>query len=168
MKDADVTNPYLERVRSELVDPALQIKTIEDELCAAIGKALGRQGEKVQFAIREMTDAHARYRERIHAKDYEEALKSAHHHNEARKRSIKARWELLVHRQAVGFTVDNYTVVHTTFPIGGALPLTMEELRANISKNFGELKNDDTVVEKPPNKAWGDQLSWWQRVGRWK
>ena len=57
VKDTDVTNPYLDRVRSEVVDPALQIKTIEDELCAAIGKALGRQGEKVQIAIREMNEA---------------------------------------------------------------------------------------------------------------
>ena len=168
MKDTDVTNPYLDRVRSEVVDPALQIKTIEDELCAAIGKALGRQGEKVQIAIREMNEARARYLERIHAQDDEEALKLAHHHNDARKRAIKARWELLVHRQAVGFTVDNHTVVHTTFPIDDALPLTIEEIRAIISEDFGYLKNDNTVEEKPPNKAWGDQLSWWQRVGRWK
>jgi ribosome-binding ATPase YchF (GTP1/OBG family) len=91
VKDTDVTNPYLDRVRSEVVDPALQIKTIEDELCAAIGKALGRQGEKVQIAIREMNEARARYLERIHAQDDEEALKLAHHHNDARKRAIKAR-----------------------------------------------------------------------------
>jgi hypothetical protein len=64
--------------------------------------------------------------------------------------------------------VDNHTVVHTTFPIDDALPLTIEEIRAIISEDFGYLKNDNTVEEKPPNKAWGDQLSWWQRVGRWK
>lgn len=118
VKDTDVINPYLDRVRSEVVDPALQIKTIEDELCAAIGKALGKQGEKVKFAIHEMNDARARYLECIHAQAYEGALESAHHHNDARKRAIKARWELLVHRQAVGFTVDNHSVVHKTFPIG--------------------------------------------------
>ena len=52
VKNTDVTNPYLKQVRSEVVDPALQLKTIEDELCGAIGKAWGRQGEKVPFAIR--------------------------------------------------------------------------------------------------------------------
>ncbi len=168
MKDTDVTNPYLDRVRSEVVDPGLQIKTIEDELCAAIGKALGRQGEKVQSAIREMKEARGQYLECLHAQAYEGALESVHRHNNARTRAIKARWELLVHRQAVGFTVDNHTVVHTTFPIGEALPENMNEIRTTISKDIGNSKNDDKFSEQSPKKAWGDQLSGWQRVGRWK
>ncbi|KAL3801001.1 hypothetical protein ACHAW5_000776 [Stephanodiscus triporus] len=168
VKDTDVTNPYLDRVRSEVVDPALQIKTIEDELCAAIGKALGKQGEKVQFALREMKEARAQYLECIHAQAYEGAMESARHHNDARKRAIKARWELLVHRQAVGFTVDNHSVVHKTFPIGEALPEKMEDIRTTVSKDLGDSMNVDAVSDQPPKKAWGDQLSWWERVGRWK
>lgn len=166
MKDTDITNPYLDRVRSEVVDPGLQIKTIEDELCGAIGRALGRQGEKVQSAVRDMTEARTRYLECLEARAYEGALESAHRHNDARKRAIEARWELLVHRQAVGFTVDNHSVVHTTFPIGEALPVNMDEMTALISK--GDSKIVDTLPEQSPKKVWGDQLSWWQRVGRWK
>ncbi|KAL7431835.1 hypothetical protein ACHAXH_005561 [Discostella pseudostelligera] len=171
VKDTDIVNPYLDRVRSEVVDPALHLKTIEDELCGAIGKALGKQGEKVSFAIDEMKVAHTQYLECIHAQSYERALQCAQLHNDARKRAIQARWELLVHRQAVGFTVDNHSVVHKTFPISDALPVTMEEIQNKISSNGGHCdhqpmqKNTEHYRSK---KSWGDQLSWWERVGRWK
>jgi len=160
VKNTDVTNPYLDQMRAEVVDPGLQLKTIEDELCGAIGKALGKQGEKVLIAIREMKKEHARYLECIQDRALEEALESAQRHNEARQRAIKARWELLVHRQAVGFTVDNHSVVHQTFPITEALPVKMEEILEPMS--------NEKSAAKPTKKVWGDQLSWWQRVGRWK
>lgn len=172
VKDTDVVNPYLQRVRSEVVDPALHLKTIEDELCGAIGKALGRQGEKVSFAINEMKEAHAQYLECIHAQCHDKALHFAYLHNDARTRAIHARWELLVHRQAVGFTVDNHSVVHKTFPISNALPIKVEEIRKTIITSSGESCEEEMQVniteQQSTKKAWGDQLSWWERVGRWK
>ena len=42
----DVTNPYLEAIR-QTHDPALHIKTLEEELAGSIGQALGKQGRKV-------------------------------------------------------------------------------------------------------------------------
>ncbi|KAL7524349.1 hypothetical protein ACHAWF_000913 [Thalassiosira exigua] len=167
VKNTDVSNPYLDAVRSEVVDPALQLKTIEDELCGAIGKALGRQGEKVLFALREMDEARFECAEAIGRNSLEEASRSAARHNEARERAIKARWELLVHRQAVGFIVDNHRVVHETFPIGEALPVDAEAMRARMAAGGGD---DAASSERPPpaETRWGDQLSWWQRVGRWK
>jgi len=113
-----------------------------------------------------MTEARTRYLECLEARAYEGVLELAHRHNDARKRAIEARWELLVHRQAVGFTVDNHSVVHTAFPIGEALPVNMDEMTAVISK--GDSKIVDTFSEQSPKKVWVDQLSWWQRVGRWK
>ena len=172
VKDTNVTSPYLERVRSEVVDPAIHIKTIEDELCGAIGKALGKQGEKIAFAIDEMKEAHAQYLECIHAQCYGKALQYAHIHNDARKRAIQARWELLVHRQAVGFTVDNHSVVHNTFPITGALPTLMEDIVKIVSSSGGRCEEamqvNNATEQHCTKKAWGDQLSWWERVGRWK
>lgn len=173
VKNTDVTNPYLDQVRSEVVDPHLQLKTIEDELCGAIGKALGRQGEKVLVAIREMKEERARYVEYIQDSSFEEALQTAQRYNASRERAMKARWELLVHRQAVGFTVDNHSVVHSTFPIGQALPVKLEEIRAlDPPSDGGNSKqrsaDGPSSAEQPAKSAWGDQLSWWQRVGRWK
>lgn len=169
VKNTDVTNPYLDRVRAEVVDPALQLKTIEDELCGAIGKALGKQGEKVLMAIRQMKEEQARYLECIRGRALEDALRSAQLHNDARKRAIKARWELLVHRQAVGFTVDNHRVVIETFPISEApLPEKMEEILAIVSLEDNKPMPEGSSAKKTPKKVWGDQLSWWQSVGRWR
>lgn len=172
VKNTDVTNPYLEQVRAQVVDPALQIKTIEDELCGAIGKALGKQGEKVLFAVREMKQERRDYLAHINGKSFDDAVQSATRYNDARERAMKARWELLVHRQAVGFTVDNHSVVHTTFPIGEPLPEKEEEIKALALPSHGDSDNlsSDTSTEQqqPAKKVWGDQLSWWQQKGRWK
>ncbi|KAL7447110.1 hypothetical protein ACHAXM_011125 [Skeletonema potamos] len=166
VKNSDIkNNPYLDKIRSETVDPALQIKTIEDELCGAIGKALGRQGEKILNAMREMNDHKLRYEESLSEELFHEAIDSANRHNEARERAIKARWELLVHRQAVGFTVENHSYVHNAFRIPDALSVELDELTPN----------NETMQEKTPSEnvtfkkeKFGDQLDWWQRVGRWK
>ena len=115
-----MTNPYLEQVRLEVVNPVLQLKTIKDELlCGAIMKALGRQGERVLFAIHKMKKVHTQYLQYIHGQAFDEkALQSAQHHNETRKCAIKAQCELLAHQHAVGFMVDNpHSLVHQTFPI---------------------------------------------------
>lgn len=173
MKNTDVTNPYVDVVRQE-VDPAAHLKTIEDELCAAIGKALGRQGEKVQRAICEMTQHHTQYMQFLHAQAYKDASESATRYNDARKRAIQYRWELLVHRQAVGFTVDNHSVVHKTFPIDEVLPVETVEIKiaSRLLADINKANNSDDYIslDKPvtKEKVWGDQLSWWENVGRWK
>lgn len=164
VKNTDVTNPYLDQIRAETVDPALQLKSIEDELCGAIGKALGRQGEKILSAIREMTNEHVQYQKFIDDQAFQQALQSAEKFNYARKRAVKARWELLVHRQAVGLTVDNHRVVHETFPIPEKLPDTISELEESLDGRSAELEK----VAEPAKKQFGDQLDWWQNVGRWK
>jgi hypothetical protein len=175
VKNTVVTNPYVDVVRQE-VDPAAHLKTIEDELCAAIGKALGRQGEKVQRAISEMTVQHGQYMQFLHSQAYKDASESAIRYNDARKRAIQYRWELLVHRQAVGFTVDNHSVVHKTFPIGEALSVDMDEIKSIASRVLIDMNNannsevENVSLDQPvkKKKVWGDQLSWWENVGRWK
>jgi hypothetical protein len=171
VKDTDVTDPYLDKIRAETVDPALQLKTIEDELCGAIGKALGKQGDKVLAAIRDMTNERVRYTECIESREFNAALEFANRHNEARKRAIKARWELLVHRQAVGFTVDNHSVVHETYPIHGALPDTLAALEGargeldDLTTIDCRAKSDSSDLTK---EKFPDQLDWWRTRGRWK
>ena len=131
-------------------------------MTGAIGKALGKQGEKVLFAIREMKQHHIQYTKQIKDQSYNEAFQSAQMYNNARTKAIKARWELL---QAVGFTVDNHSVVHDTYNIGEQLPTRLED----IVDECGEPKRQNhDVDESTKKKKWGDQLSWWQRVGRWK
>jgi hypothetical protein len=112
-----------------------------------------------------MNDHKLRYEESLSEELFHEAIDSANRHNEARERAIKARWELLVHRQAVGFTVENHSYVHNAFRIPDALSVELDELTPN----------NETMQEKTPlenvtfkKEKFGDQLDWWQRVGRWK
>mmetsp|Transcript_10087 Transcript_10087/g.15320 ORF Transcript_10087/g.15320 Transcript_10087/m.15320 type:complete len:214 (+) Transcript_10087:86-727(+) len=165
VKNTDATNnQYLDKIRSETVDPALQIKTIEDELCGAIGKALGKQGDKILNAVREMKEHKLRYDQLLLEASFDEAIDFASRYNEARERAIKARWELLVHRQAVGFTVGNHSYVHNAFRIPDALPVNLDELKPNNDMQR-KIPSEEVV---PKKEKFGDQLDWWQKIGRWK
>ena len=60
VKNIDVTNPYLESIR-DTHDPSLHLKTIEDELKGTIGKALGKQSEKILLQVRLMSTEYQNY-----------------------------------------------------------------------------------------------------------
>ena len=77
-------------------------------------------------------------------------------HNQFREEAMQARWELVVQRQAIGLLVNNQKFVHEKYPIGEALPLPQED---------GTLPENKKVKEK---QEFGDQLDWWQRIGRWR
>jgi len=127
---------------------------------------LGKQGDKILNAIREMKEYKLRYDQSISEESFHEAVDVAHRYNEARERAIKARWELLVHRQAVGFTVGNHAYVHNAFRIPDALPVKLDDLIPNNDDSMQQTIHSETV--KPKKEKFGDQLDWWQRIGRWK
>ena len=78
---------------------------------------------------------------------------------EIRKQAVQARWELMVHRQAAGFVVDNHRHVQKHYPISEALPLSTSEEANQPSSQPSKDK---------PRKKFGDQLDWWQKIGRWR
>ena len=112
-----------------------------------------------------MKEHKSRYDQSISEESFHEARNFAHRYNEARERAITARWELLVHRQAVGFTVGNHAYVHNAFRIPDALPAKLDDLLPN-DDTMQQTKPPETV--KPKKEKFGDQLDWWQRIGRWK
>jgi len=160
VKNIDKTNQYLEHIRQEH-DPALQIKTLEEELRGTMGKALGKQGDKVLRNIHAMKQQLRKYETLLENNgSLEEIRECVSVHNEFRKDAQHARWELMVQRQAVGLLVNNQKFVHEMYPIGDALPLPEED--GTISQ-VKEVKEIDASDEK-----FGNQLDWWQRVGRWR
>lgn len=162
VQNTKIENEYTETIRAE-VDPSLHLKTIEDELKGTIGKALGRQGQKVMMYRRAMEQERQRYVQlhEEHEPTDRIVLDSAKKHNGYRKDCVQARWELLVHRQAVGFIVGNHKYVMENFPIGEELPEDPEMLSA--------LEDEDAVRRKEEKrKKFSDQLDWWQRIGRWR
>ena len=169
VKNTDKSNEYLDTIR-QTTDPGLHLKTIEDELRGTMGKALGKQGEKILRFVRSMAQERLRYDEllekgatEINPKDLK---KTAERYNELRKEAMKARWELLVHRQAVGFIVDNHNTVARHFPIGGPLPLSMDEDESgDDEKSEKDGRNGKVEAKK---EKFGTQTDWWQRIGRWR
>lgn len=177
VKNTDVTNPYLEQIR-ETHDPSLHLKTLEDEVRGTMGKALGKQGAKIHRALTKMHAERQEYdalmlqQQQQHQNQppnntqsnvaVQECIKR---HNQYRQEAITARWELMVHRQAVGFIVNNHTVVTETFPIGEALPPRQV---STPGTEDGDCSTATSSQNSSPNKKFGDQLDWWQRVGRWR
>ncbi len=165
VKDTKVENKYVEHIR-ETHDPSQHIKTIEDELKGTIGKALGKQGGKILLHLKAMERERQRYDQLV--KDHElideVVVAAARKYNEYRKDCLKARWELMVHRQAAGFIVGNHKFVVETFPIGDPLPVANQS--DGKEGTGGDLFQGDP--KKDVKKTFGDQLDWWQRIGRWR
>jgi len=172
VKNTDVNNEYLDAIR-QTHDPAMHLKTIEDELRGTMGKALGNQGEKILRFVRAMAQERQRYDELLEKGGTElnpkDVTKTAERYNELRKEAIKARWELLVHRQAVGFIVDNHNTVSRHFPIGGPLPFSNDDGPGEPSgKGNRDGDQDRNGKDGSIKNKFGTQTDWWQRIGRWR
>jgi hypothetical protein len=162
VKNTKVENQYLEHIR-DMHDPSLHLKTIEDELKGTIGKALGKQGEKILMYARLMHQERQKYDgllEQHNDMSHRDVRKAAQQHNEYRKECLHERWKLIVHRQAVGFIVNNHKYVTDKFPIADALP--------ENGVGDEDVDKETTDIPKKEKKTFGDQLDWWQRIGMWR
>jgi hypothetical protein len=158
VKNTTVENQYMEHIRA-VHDPSMHVKTIEDEIKGTIGQALGKQGQKVLSFMQRIEQERQKYEElREQQAPASKIIACAKEHNSFRKQGIQARWELLVHRQAVGFIVNNHKVVMDKYPIGDGLP---EEI---VRDADGWEKKEPA----PKPQQFTDQLEWWQKIGRWK
>lgn len=232
VKNIDRTNQYLEHIR-DVHDPSQHLKTLEDELRGTMGKALGKQGQKVLSALKKLQVERERYEHLIysivsenggekseideenHQKNSHQStsknnnnspqeqqkqnrltstlqklsfqsisssnqtklLQIIHQYNRHKKDAEKARWELTVHRQAVGFIVNNHRFVQEKFPIPSQLPLPHDMDDSMISSNNNHGHHNDGC-RNGMNKGrggdggvirnFGDQLDWWEKIGRWR
>lgn len=157
VKNTDLTNPYLEAIR-KTHDPIQHIKTIEDELKSTIGRALGKQGQKILRAVHAMQEQLKLLEEKRH--DPDEQLQSiVDRYNQYREEAMTARWELTVHRQAAGFIIGNHQYVTDAYPIPNKLP------NVAVTEATVEAPKPEETKKK---KNFTGQLEWWENVGRWK
>ena len=196
VKNTDTRNQYLEHIR-DTHDPSQHLKTLEDELKGTMGKALGNQGQKLLQVIHRMNQERERYEE-ILASIYNDTdavghssaseLRSAglpldlsemvkvslvtivQNHNRLRKDAITARWELLVHRQAVGFITNNHKFVDDNFPIPQVLilPGKAEDWEDYEDEGKDAQTKCQQAAKEAASTKFGDQLDWWERIGRWR
>jgi hypothetical protein len=74
-------------------------------------------------------------------------------YNELREQALKSRWELMVHRQAAGFIVNNHEDVAQHHPI-----------KAKLTVDNGGDGTSSAVEGKAAKKPkFGDQLDWWRK-----
>ena len=161
VQNTTVENKYLEHIR-EVHDPSQHLKTIEDELKGTIGQALGKQAQKVHMYAQLMDQERHKYEDLLQHEtpDVVQLQDHAQTHNQWRRDCLQARWELIVHRQAVGFTVGNHKFVMENFPVGEELPVDQE-----VDSDGTRVANTNKNNSKQTKSI--DQLDWWSRIGRW-
>ena len=223
MKNTTKHDQYIDKIR-ESHDPALHLKTLEDELRGTMGKALGKQGQKVLNALMALEEIKMEYYKlmmleydsqesvegkgsqkctstrRFHKEHYSSSIESTYKndenikiqsmsfqslpsltkdkvlqlissYNKHRNDATQARWELTVHRQAVGFIVNNHKFVQDMFPIPSklVLPLDLNYDDIDVSSNCNSRTTSTGVKHKEAvTRNFGDQLDWWEKIGRWK
>ncbi len=216
VKQVDTSNKYLEHIR-DIHDPALHLKTLEDELRGTMGKALGKQGQKILLSLQRAEDERVKYVDlmlsNLNSNSYnaetekvkqnpvvedvdvnEDSNKGQNQlfqkisfekmsttvktkvvrvvkaYNKHRKDAEKARWELTVHRQAVGFIVNNHKFVQEKFPIPPPLSLPSDFDISLLSSSDGtaeSLKKSSGGKEEVV-RNFGTQTDWWETIGRWR
>lgn len=111
LTDSGYQSPYLDRLRSRL-DVEQAQATLEQEIVAEIAAALGRTAAKLDHALLRLELAG---RELDAAVEPEARVACAARFEEFRQEALRARHELLIHREAVGIRRND--VLETLYPI---------------------------------------------------
>jgi hypothetical protein len=189
VKNTTVQNKYLEHIR-DIHSPEMHVKTMEDEIKGTMGMALAKQAQKIESYTTLMQEQLDKYQlqllneqqqkdaddssaadERRPYDDPKEMADSiAKVYNGFREEAIQARWQFIVHRQAVGFITDNQKLVFEKFPIEDALPEKTQTLATTVDDD--DDNTDESPTQQPSEEKkqviFGDQLDWWEKIGRWK
>ena len=87
------------------------VRHTEREIAAEKAATLGRAGERLEAALREVAVVHARF---VTARSPEECARLAGEHERARQAVLVARRTLLIQREALG--LRNHRVVDQLYP----------------------------------------------------
>ena len=109
-----VESPYIDRLRAR-VDPSQVVTDIQREIVSEMAQALGHSEEKLERALLEL-DVIAHRIKALGPTPNPAALAELEARFDAqRERCLKRRWELEVHREAVGFR--NHEALNRLHPI---------------------------------------------------
>jgi hypothetical protein len=174
VKNTDLRNPYLDAIR-RTHDPIQHIRTVEEELKGTIGRALGKQGDKILLAVQCMEEQWHEYERllslrlehhqgrgvtatgstsnsstmtMLQDRNEDELLlhETVRRYNHYRDQALTARWELTVHRQAAGCIVGNHQYVMQAYPIGAELDVTTTAGHPQQPAISGTSNNSDATT----------------------
>ena len=115
LKHTDDVRPHLERLRAH-VDVACAHEQLEREIVREMAAALGRTAEKVVAALADLEAARATV---DRARSEEARADAVQRYNACRAEALRARHELLIHREAIGIRRND--VLESVYPIPAAL-----------------------------------------------
>jgi hypothetical protein len=158
-----------------------QLSIVTTDKPGSIGSALGKQSGKIMNYTLLMEKELEKYHDLVQkqqqtgnlsdgtiAADTAALEEIAAKYNELREHALKSRWELTVHRQAAGFIVNNYQDVDKYHPIGAKLTVDKSAVRVDGGAGADGSITERAAAQKPEEKKFGDQLDWWQEIGRWR
>ena len=99
LKAKAVERPYVGRLTAQL-DVAAPVRTLEREIIEEMAHALRRADDKLSRAL---DDLERVGRDLETVSDGREADDRVTTYNRQRQRALDARWELIIHREALGF-----------------------------------------------------------------
>ena len=111
--DEGCESMYLDRLRKGY-DVKAHVETIEEELAEEMAQALGRTTSKCDYQFALLDRERKAYEA---AADPEQRAEAAEAFEKQRLACVKARQDLLIHRQALGFKTKNHDVVDKFYPI---------------------------------------------------
>jgi hypothetical protein len=111
LTDSGYASPYLDRLRARL-DVTLAFEALEQEIAREMASALGRAGDKVDYALLRLEIAGRAVDDAIDAEERERAVERF---NQVRREALTARHELRIHREAVG--IRRNRILEQIYPI---------------------------------------------------
>lgn len=118
IKCENVETRFKDEVRVRISNPADHVAKIEEEIQEEMAKALGSTGAKCRyyFSLLANIDEECRCAE-ANGESLDIRIGKVRKFNEVRLLAEAARSELIIHRQAIGFTWRNQKIVEEEFPL---------------------------------------------------
>lgn len=114
----NTNNKHVEKLKQQF-DPQTQLLKLEDELQEEMAFALSRTGQKMEYFYRllKIAENNTNNNEKSTTISFSEKLKAINEFNNAIDAALKAREELIIHRQSLGFTWKNQSIIEEQYPI---------------------------------------------------
>ena len=118
VKEDKMSNRLKEEIKRASISQADHVAKIEEEIQEEMAKALGITGSKCKYFFKVLEDANSRCEE-LENQDasFDERLRAVQEYNQLREMAENARTELVIHRQAIGFSWRNQKLVEEEFPL---------------------------------------------------
>eukprot|EP00924_Labyrinthula_sp_SR-Ha-C_P013495 snap_masked-scaffold_5-processed-gene-4.14-mRNA-1 protein AED:1.00 eAED:1.00 QI:0/0/0/0/1/1/2/0/217 len=119
----NTSEKYMGQVEDKTSGPASALKLLEDELVEEVAASLGRSGDKLKLSFQEMHEAHNEVLEFLNSNDLNcpvikrELNVLIGKYSTKRSQAEVARWELIIHRQSIGFRYKNVEIIEKTYPL---------------------------------------------------